>query len=92
MQADTIFLKLLKHLTPLWELGQHNKINLLTIHRHSNEDYTLHIQPTSVIMARLPIGDKPGPKTSLRISLDTLRATLLIPANTYPLNYPLKRK
>jgi hypothetical protein len=33
-------------------------------------------------MARLPNGDKPGPKTSLRASLDTLRATLLLPATT----------
>jgi hypothetical protein len=31
-------------------------------------------------MARLPNGDKPGPKTSLRTSLDTLRATLLLPS------------
>jgi len=74
--------KLLKHLAPLWELGLHNWINLLTIQRHSNEDDTLHIQPTGVIMARLPNGDKSGPKTSLRTSLDTLRGTLLLPANT----------
>jgi hypothetical protein len=73
--------KLLKHLTPLWELGLHNWNNLLTIQRHSNEDYTLHIQPTSVIMVRLPNRDKSGPKTSLRTSLDTLRSTLLLPAN-----------
>ena len=33
-------------------------------------------------MARLPNGDKPGPKTSLRTSLDTLRATLLLPTTT----------
>jgi hypothetical protein len=62
--------KLLKHLTPLWELGLHNWNNLLTIQRHSSEDYTLHIHPTSVIMANLLNRDKPGPKTSLRTSLD----------------------
>jgi hypothetical protein len=33
-------------------------------------------------MVILPNGDKPSPKTSLRTSLDTLRATLLLPANT----------
>jgi len=33
-------------------------------------------------MARLPNGDNPGPKTSLRTSLDFLRATLLLPATT----------
>jgi hypothetical protein len=33
-------------------------------------------------MATFPNRDKPGPKTSLRTSLDTLRATLLLPANT----------
>ncbi len=31
-------------------------------------------------MARLPNGDKPGTKTSLRASLDSLRATLHLPA------------
>jgi hypothetical protein len=74
--------KLLKHLALLWELGLHNWDSLLKIQRHANEDYTLHIQPTSVIMVRLPNGDKPGPKTSLRTSLDTLRATLLLPTST----------
>ena len=44
--------KLLKHLAPLWELGLHNWNKLLTIQRHYNKDYTLHIQPTSVIMAK----------------------------------------
>jgi hypothetical protein len=58
--------KLLKDHAPLWELGLLIWNNLLTIQRHSNEDHTLHIQPTSVIMARLPNGDKPGPKSSLR--------------------------
>jgi hypothetical protein len=33
-------------------------------------------------MARLPNGDKTGPKTALRTSLDTLRATLILPATT----------
>jgi hypothetical protein len=33
-------------------------------------------------MARLPNGDKSGPKTTLRSSLDTLRASLLLPATT----------
>jgi len=33
-------------------------------------------------MARLPNGDKPGPKTSLRTSIDTLRATLFLPSST----------
>jgi hypothetical protein len=72
--------KLLKYLAPLWEMGLHKWNILLTIQRHSNEDYTLHIQPTSVIMARLPNGDKLGPKTSLRTSLDSLRDTLLLSA------------
>jgi hypothetical protein len=57
--------KLLKHLAPLWELGLHNRNNLLTTQHRTNEDYTLHIQPTNVIMTRLPNGDKAGPKTSL---------------------------
>jgi hypothetical protein len=33
-----------------------------------------------VLVARLPNGDKTGPKTALRASLDTLRATILLPA------------
>jgi hypothetical protein len=33
-------------------------------------------------MARLPNGDKTGPKTALRTSLDTLRASLFLPATT----------
>jgi hypothetical protein len=33
-------------------------------------------------MVRLPNGDKTGPKTALRISLDTLGATLLLLATT----------
>jgi len=33
-------------------------------------------------MAKLPNGDKTGPKTALRTSLDTLRSTLLLPATT----------
>jgi hypothetical protein len=33
-------------------------------------------------MARLPNGDKTGPKSALRTSIDTLRATLLLPATT----------
>jgi hypothetical protein len=74
--------KLLKRLAPLWELGLHNWNNLLTIQRHKTEDYTLHIQPTTVFMTRLPNGDKPGPKTSLRTSIDTRRATLIFPAST----------
>ena len=74
--------KLLKHLAPLWELGLHNWSKHLTIQRHPNGNYTQHIQPTNVIMARLPNEDKPGPETSLRTSLDTLRASLLLPATT----------
>ena len=72
--------KILKHLAPLWELGLHNWNNLITIQYHTKEHNTLHISPTSVLMARLPNGDKTGPKTALRTSLDTLRATLLLPA------------
>jgi hypothetical protein len=45
--------KLLKHLTPLWEMEQPSWNNLLTIQRHYNEDYTLHIQPTSVMKLNL---------------------------------------
>ncbi len=56
--------KLLKHIAPIWELGLHNLNNLLITQRHNNEDYTLHILPTSVTMVRLPNGDKPGPETS----------------------------
>jgi hypothetical protein len=63
-------------------LGLHNWNNLLTIQRYSNEDYSLHFHPTSVIMAKLPNGDKSGPKTSLRTSLDILRATLPLLSNT----------
>jgi len=33
-------------------------------------------------MAKLPNGDKPCPKTSLRTSIDTLKATLILPAST----------
>jgi hypothetical protein len=82
MQTDTILKKLLMHLAPLCKRGLQIWNNIITIKRHSDEDYTLHIQPNSVIMAKLPNGDKPGPKTSLRTSLDTLRATLLLPATT----------
>ena len=55
---------------------------LITIQRHSTEEHTLHIQPTSVIMAKLPNGDKPDIKTSLRTSLDSLRDILLLPASS----------
>ena len=73
---------MLKHLAPLWELGLNNWNNLITIQHHRKEHYTLHISPTNVLMARLPNGDKIGPKTALRTSLDTLRAALLLPATT----------
>jgi hypothetical protein len=80
MQLDTIFQKSIKHLALLSKLGPHDWTRLITIQCHSSEDYTLHIQPTSAIMAKLPNGDKPGPKSSLRTSIDTLKATLLLPA------------
>jgi hypothetical protein len=74
--------KILKHLAPLWELGLNNWNTLVTMLQHNKEHYTMHISPTTVLMAKLPNGDKTGPKTALRTSLDTLRATLLLPATT----------
>jgi hypothetical protein len=80
--------KLLKHLAPLWELGIHRWNSIIAVPRHTTEDYTLRIQPTDVIMARLPNGDKPGSKLSLRTSIDTLRATLLLPSTTEHIKLP----
>ena len=54
--------KILKHLAPLWEQGQTNWNNLITIQHHTTENYTLHISPTDVLMARLSNADKTGPK------------------------------
>jgi hypothetical protein len=81
--------KILKHLAPLWELGHNNWNNLITIQHHTNEHYTLHISPTNVLMTRLPNADKTGPKTGLRTSLDTLRATLLLPSTTEHKKLPM---
>ncbi len=55
---------------------------LITIQHHTNENYTLHISPTNVLMARLPNADTTGPKNALRSSLVTLRATQLLPSIT----------
>jgi hypothetical protein len=74
--------KILKHLARLWELGLNNLNTLITIQHHTKEHYILHISPTHVLMDKLPNGDKTGPKTALRTSIDTLRATLLLPATT----------
>jgi hypothetical protein len=74
--------KILKHLAPIWELGIKNWDTLITIQHHKHDHYTLHISPTNVLMARLPNGDNTSPKTALRTSLETLRATLLLPATT----------
>jgi hypothetical protein len=74
--------KLIKHLAPLWELGMHKWNKLITIQRDTNEDYTIYIQPTDVNMARLPNGDKPGIKASLRITINYIRATLFLTASS----------
>ena len=82
MQTHTILQQILKHLAPIWELGQNTWNGLITIQHHANEHYTLHISPTDVLLSRLPNADKTGPKTALRTSLDTLRARLLLPSTT----------
>ena len=74
--------KILKHLAPIWELGQNTWKDLITIQHHKNEHHTLHIAPTDVLLSRLPNADKTGQKTALRTSIDTLRATLLLPSTT----------
>jgi hypothetical protein len=63
-------------------LGLTNWNKLITIQHHTNEHYTLHISPTTALVARLSNGDKTGTKTAPRTSLDTLRATLLLPSTT----------
>jgi hypothetical protein len=74
--------KILTHFSPLWELWHNNWNNLITKQHHTKEHYTLYIPSTKVLMARLPNGDKTGPKPALRTFLDTLRATLLLLATT----------
>jgi hypothetical protein len=64
--------KILKHIAPLWKLRLDSWNNLLTKQHHIKEHDTLHIPSTNVIMARLPNGDKTGPKAALRASIDTL--------------------
>jgi hypothetical protein len=44
--------------------------------------HTFHIQPTEVIIARLPKGIRTSPKIQLRTAINTLRATLLQDAET----------
>jgi len=71
---------LLKHLAPLWETNTFAWHKLITSHHTDSPKASCHISPTSVILAKLLNGDKPEPKTALRTSIDTLRATLLLPA------------
>jgi hypothetical protein len=51
-------------------------------HHTDSPEATYHIYPTNIILAKLPNCDKPGPKTTLRTTIDTLRATLLHSATT----------
>jgi hypothetical protein len=73
--------KLLKHQAPLWETNTYTWHKLITSHHTDSPAASYHISPTKLI-ANLLNGDKPGPKTTLRTAIDTLRATLLLPATT----------
>jgi hypothetical protein len=55
---------------------------LITSHHADSSEASYHISHTNVILAKLPSGDKPGPKTALRTAIDTLIATLLLPVTT----------
>jgi hypothetical protein len=74
--------KLLKHLAPQWETNTCTWHKLITSHHTDSTDASYHISPTDVILAKLPNGLKPGSKTELRTTIDTLKATLLLPATT----------
>ena len=73
---------LFKHLDPLWETCIYKWNNLLTIKHTSPTAFTYHIQPTDAILAKLPQGKRASPKIQLRTAIDTLRSTLLFPAET----------
>jgi hypothetical protein len=52
--------QLLKHLAILCKLGINDSNILINLQHYTTVDYTLHIQPAKVSMARLPTGEKTG--------------------------------
>jgi hypothetical protein len=73
--------KLLKHLAPLWETGVTQWNSLITKIQDPDGTYTYQIQPTPAVIAKLPKGHRYSPKLQLKTAINTLRATLLLPAN-----------
>jgi hypothetical protein len=74
--------KHLKHLAPLWETGVTQWNSLITKTHNPNGTTTYHIQPTPATIAKLPKGNRTSHKLQLQTAINTLRATLLQPANT----------
>ncbi len=73
---------LLKHLAPLWATGTHKWSTILTITSLSPSNPQIHIRNTEAILARFPNKGQYASGIQLRASIDTLRTTLLLPANT----------
>ena len=73
---------ILKHLAPLWATSTHRWITIITATNTSPSDTQLHIRNTEAIIARLPHRRQHDSDSQLRTCIDTLRTTLLLPANT----------
>jgi hypothetical protein len=73
---------LLKHLAPLWETWIHKWSKILTIDNKFTSDTRLYIQQTEALLARLPNRKHKGLETQIRTCMDTLKSTLLLPADT----------